>query len=102
MAARVVPQDAGPQHLVRGIQQRRPVHLPRQTDPAQLAQAKAGKLIQHNLCRGDPVAGFLFGPSRMGAGYGQGRAGFGQHDLTVIHQHPFQPRGAQIKTKIHQ
>ena len=42
MAPRVVPEDAGPQHLVRRIQKRRPVHVPRQPDAAHRAQPRPG------------------------------------------------------------
>ena len=39
MAARVVPQDAGAQHLVGVVQKGRPMHLARQADGADLGQA---------------------------------------------------------------
>ena len=68
MAPRVVPEDAGPQHLVRRVQKRRPVHVPRQPDAAHRAQPRpGGKPVHHRLRRRDPVVGLLLGPAVMRA-----------------------------------
>ena len=67
MAAGVVPQDAGAQHLVGFVEQGRAMHLARKTDPAHRTQTMGRQLVQHGFGGGDPIAGGLFAPPRMGA-----------------------------------
>ena len=98
---RVIPQDAGAQHGVGGVQQRRAVHMARQTDALHLPQAMGRQLRQHSLGGCDPVGRDLLGPAILRALHGQGRARLGQNLLTIVDQNPLQPRGSQIQTDKH-
>ena len=67
LAALVAPDQRRPDHLVGFIQQRKPVHLSRQTDAAYIRAGGAGR-FQHAanrlLRRIPPVLRPLFGPLR--------------------------------------
>jgi len=68
MAARVVPQDAGTQHLVRGIEQGGAVHLAGKADAldrGQLSRMGSLQLGDRRLAGLDPLRRILLRPARV-------------------------------------
>ena len=86
MAARVVPQNAGPQHIVCRVQQGGAMHMARQANATHSPQTMGRELVQHSLGGGDPAVGGLLAPAVMGALDGQGGRGLGQDLLIGVDQ----------------
>ena len=101
MAAGVVPQDAGAHHSVGAVQHGGTVHVARQADAADLAEARALQPRHHRLGCGQPVGGGLLAPALMGALHGQGGGCLCHHLLRIVDQNGLQPRRSQIKPDIH-
>ncbi len=102
VAARVVPEDAGSQHLVRGVEERGAVHLARKPDPAHRRQPDFGcERIHHRLGGGDPVGGGLFRPAGLRAADRQRRAGLGHDALRVVDQQALEARRPEVEAKVH-
>lgn len=98
----VVPQDAGPQHLIGTIQQHRTVHMTGNRNAANIAVSGAALQLCHRLIQsGDPVAGILFRPAGMGGLHVILRLCRGDRLAGCIGHQRAQPRCAKINTKIH-
>ncbi len=101
VGARVVPKDAGAQHLVARIQKRRAMHLPGKPDAADPGKPMRRKAVKHGFGSGDPVRRRLFAPAFVRAGHGQRRGGLCDHLLRFRHQDTLEARGPQIEPNIH-
>ncbi len=99
--AGVIPEDAGPEHVVRSRKQRGTVHLPRKPDAPHRAQTVLRKRTQHRLGRADPVGGRLLRPAFGRARDGQRRACLGQHALRIVDQQALEARSAKVEPEIH-
>ncbi|MNS94141.1 hypothetical protein D3C72_1283480 [compost metagenome] len=92
MGARIVPQDAGAQHLAISINKRRTMHLAGKADALYGAKLFRKLLLQAgNGCsgRGNPVRRVLFGPAVMRARNVQRAVGRADDFLIAVHQQGF-------------
>ncbi len=104
VAARVVPQDAGAQHRVRRVEERRAVHLARQADPAHRREFDGmGGLQRRNrlLGRADPVGRVLFRPAGMRSRDGEMAVGGADDGLRAVHEQRLDPRRPEVEPEIH-
>jgi hypothetical protein len=93
VAARIVPQDAGPDHLAVVVDGRRTMHVSRQPDAAHLCQFSGMGLAElRQCCPGcfDPAVGILFRPSVMRPLDGQWSTGRAQDALIFVNQQRLQ------------
>ena len=106
VGAGVVPQDAGlAQHLVGGVDERRPVHLPGQADAAHRAEPRltvspAGEPVHHRLGGGEPVRRALLRPALVRTRDGERRRRLGEDRLRVVDEHALQAGCAEIEADI--
>ena len=104
IAARVVPEDAGAQHLVVGVEQRRAMHLAGQADAANRCQLLGMRGLQSRngfLGRANPVCRVLLGPAWMRARDIEVAMGGTDDLLIAVDQHRFDARRSEIETQIH-
>src|SRR5690606_22090464 len=104
MAARVVPQDAGPQHGAGRIQQRSAMHLPGKADAPGRRKLRRvrGPQPAHRLFRSaDPFGGVLFRPAVMRARYVERRSGRSDDRLIAIYQKHLDAGRAEVEPEIH-
>ena len=98
MAARIIPQHAGAQHLAGGIKQRRAMHLPRKANAPY--GAGVDPVQKRGDCRfggGDPIRRILFRPAVMRPVDRQLRAGFRQDRLVVINRQGLDARCSEVQ-----
>ena len=104
VAARVVPQDAGAQHLIAAVEQRRAMHVAGQADALDrcefcgLLRLQVGK---HCFGGGDPVGRILLGPARMRPRNLERARRRTDHGLIRIDQQNLDARRAEIDAEIH-
>ena len=104
MAARIVPQDAGPQHLVGGIDQRRAMHLAGQADALdsrKLFRMRCFEFANGFLGRPDPIGRILLGPTGMRARNVKLAMAGGDRLLVGVDQQRFDAGCAEIDSEIH-
>jgi hypothetical protein len=97
----VVPQDGRPQHVVAGVQQRRPMHLPRQPDGTNLGAQIGRKRVDGTACRPPPRLGILLGPERVRPLYCERRLRFGRYPVVLAQQQRFDGRRTDVEPEIH-
>ena len=103
--ARVVPQNTGADHLIRGIKCRQPMHLARQANGAHSRHLRGGIPRQRRhrrISRLPPGLRVLFRPSGLWTADGKRRRPAADHHACLIQQKRLHGRGAKVKPEIHE
>ena len=103
--ARVVPQNTGADHLIRGIKRRQPMHLARQANGAHSRHLRGGIPRQRRhrrISRLPPGLRVLFRPSGLWTADVKRRRPAADHHACLIQQKRLHGRGAKVKPEIHE
>src|SRR6185295_9863306 len=102
--AAVVPEDTWPKRLVGCVEQRRPVHLARESDAArggELSGCRFGELIEYLSDCAPPLRRVLLRPAWLGTRHIE-RCGLTRDDpLRFVYQQRLDRGGPDIKAQVH-
>jgi hypothetical protein len=102
MRAAVVPQDAGADHPVLRVEQRRAMHVPGDADARELGEGgmRVAQLLDRAIERRDPVRRVLLAPARPGMRRRIGALGRADRTARLIDEKRAQPGGAEVDPEI--